>query len=50
MAAEFDASQHVFDLDITFDELGSRFLALRKVQWVKNGNQPDESKAKLDRR
>ena len=50
MAAEFDASQHVFDLDITFDELGSRFLALRKVQWVKNGNQPDESKAKLELR
>ena len=50
MAAEFNAEPHVFDLDVTFDELGSRFLALRKIQWVKKGEEPDESKAKIELR
>ena len=50
MAAEFNAEPHVFGLDVTFDELGSRFLALRKVQWVNKGEQPDESKAKIELR
>ena len=36
------------DLDAIFDEKGSQFLALRKIQWVKEGNEPDESKAKLE--
>ena len=31
-----------------FDEKGSTFLAIRKVQWVKEGAEPDESKAKLE--
>ena len=48
--ADFNAEQHVFGLDVTFDELGSRFLALRKAQWVNKGDQPDESKAKLELR
>jgi hypothetical protein len=50
MAAEFNAEPHVFGLDVTFDELGSRFLALRKVQWVNKGEEPDESKAKIELR
>lgn len=48
--ADFNAEQHVFGLDVTFDELGSRFLALRKAQWVNKGDEPDESKAKLELR
>ena len=48
--ADFDAKPHVFGLDVTFDERGSSFLALRKVQWVKSGDEPDESKAKLELR
>jgi hypothetical protein len=38
------------ELDSTIDEKGSIFIALRKVQWVKNGEDPDETKAKLDLR
>ena len=38
------------ELDSTIDENGSIFIALRKVQWVKNGEDPDETKAKLDLR
>jgi hypothetical protein len=50
--AEFTAEQHIFGLDVTFDEAGSRFLAMRKVQWVDKakGEEPDESKAKLELR
>lgn len=48
--ADFNAEPHVFDLDVTFDELGSRFLALRRVQWVNKGEEPDISKAKLELR
>lgn len=36
------------DLDAIFDERGSQYIALRKVQWVKEGVEPDESKAKLE--
>lgn len=36
------------DLDATFDEKGSAFLALRKIQWCKEGNEPDESLARLE--
>lgn len=50
MAGDFDRERHIFDLDVTFDELGSKFLALRKIQWVKKGEEPDESKAKLELR
>ena len=50
--AEFTAEQHIFGLDVTFDEAGSRFLAMRKVQWIdkSKGEEPDESKAKLELR
>lgn len=33
-----------------FDEKGSTFLSMRKVQWYKEGNEPDESKAKIELR
>ena len=36
------------DINETFDESGSRFLALRKVQWAVDDAEPDESKAKLE--
>lgn len=38
------------DMDIIFDEKGSRFLTMRKVQWINRGEEPDESKAKLEMR
>ena len=40
---------HVFkDYDVIFDEKGSKYGTIRKVQWVKEGKEPDESKAKLE--
>ena len=40
---------HVFkDYNIPFDEKGSTVGTVRKVQWVKDGNEPDESKAKIE--
>ena len=40
---------HVFkDYDIIFDEKGSKYGTLRKVQWVKEGKEPDEEKAKIE--
>lgn len=51
--AKGDFDRHLVkfgDLDSTIDEKGSIFIALRKVQWVKNGEDPDETKAKLDLR
>ena len=40
---------HVFkDYGITFDEKGSTWGTVRKVQWIKNGKEPDESKAKIE--
>jgi hypothetical protein len=38
------------ELDMTFDEKGSTFLAMRMIQWVKDGEEPDESKAHLELR
>lgn len=38
------------DLDMTFDEKGSTFLAMRMIQWVKDNEEPDESKAHLELR
>lgn len=38
------------DLDAVFDERGSTFLTMRRVQWVKEGQEPDPSKAKLELR
>ena len=40
---------HIFkDYDINFDEKGTTCGTVRKVQWVKEGNEPDESKAKVE--
>lgn len=40
---------HIFrDYDVVFDEKGNTCGTLRKVQWVKEGKEPDESKAKLE--
>lgn len=47
----FDESMkcHIFkDYGITFDEKGSTWGTVRKVQWVKDGKEPDESKAKIE--
>lgn len=38
------------NLDIIFDEKGSQFCALRKVQWGSEGMEPDSDKAKLELR
>ena len=49
----FDSNMqyHVFkDYDVPFDEKGSTVGTIRKVQWVKTGEEPDESKAKLELR
>ncbi len=40
---------HVFkDYGITFDEKGSTWGTVRKVQWIKGEKEPDESKAKVE--
>ena len=47
----FDESMkcHIFkDYGITFDEKGSTWGTLRKVQWLKGDKEPDESKAKIE--
>ena len=47
----FDESMkcHVFkDYGITFDERGSTWGTVRKVQWLKGDKEPDESKAKIE--
>ena len=36
------------DYGITFDEKGSTWGTVRKVQWLKEGKEPDESKAKIE--
>ena len=42
-------SYHVFkDYNIQFDEKGATCGTVRKVQWVKEGKEPDESKAKIE--
>lgn len=37
-----------FDFNISFDEKGSTCGTVRRVQWVKEGSEPDESKAKIE--
>ena len=37
-----------FDFNIPFDEKGSTCGTVRRVQWVKEGSEPDESKAKIE--
>lgn len=47
----FDSNMryHIFkDYNIPFDEKGATCGTVRKVQWVKDGNEPDESKAKIE--
>lgn len=47
----FDSNMqyHIFeDYNIPFDEKGTTCGVVRRVQWVKNGNDPDESKSKLE--
>ena len=47
--ADFNAEYHVFkDYNIVFDESKNKFGTLRLVQWVKQGTEPDISKAKLE--
>lgn len=42
---------HIFkDFDIPFDEKGTTCGVVRLSQWVKDGNEPDESKAKIELR
>lgn len=44
-----DLVYHVFeDYNIPFDEHGTTVGTVRKVQWVKGDNEPDESKAKIE--
>jgi hypothetical protein len=45
----FDSRCHIFkDYNIPFDEKGATCGVVRKVQWVKADEEPDESKAKLE--
>ena len=47
----FDESMkcHIFkDYGITFDEKGSTWGTVRKVQWIKGDKEPDETKAKIE--
>jgi len=47
----FDESMrcHIFkDYGITFDERGSTWGTVRKVQWLKGDKEPDETKAKIE--
>ena len=40
---------HIFeDYNIPFDEKGTTCGTVRRVQWVKGGAEPDESKAKIE--
>jgi hypothetical protein len=40
---------HVFkDYNIQFDEKGTTCGTVRKVQWVREGKEPDEEKAKIE--
>lgn len=40
---------HVFeDYNIPFDEKGSTYGTVRKIQWVSEGKEPDETKAKIE--
>lgn len=49
MAFDQNLQQKIFkDYNITFDEKGSTWGTVRKVQWYKTGNVPDESKAKIE--
>ena len=36
------------DYNVSFDEKANTFGTLRKVQWLSNGKEPDESKSRLE--
>ena len=49
--AEFNKHPYHFpSLDEIIDEQGSKYIALRKTQWIADGEEPDESKAKIELR
>ena len=51
MTADFNMHPVKFgELDAIVDEKGSQFIALRRIQWVKEGEEPDETKAKYELR
>lgn len=51
MTSDVGIRYHMFkDFDIPFDEKGTTCGTVRLVQWVKEGAEPDESKAKIELR
>lgn len=50
MAGDFQAMQyHIFkDYEIPFDEKGATCGVVRLAQWVKEGQEPDKEKAKVE--
>ena len=47
--AEFNKHPYHFaGLDEIVDEQGSKYIAIRKTQWIADGEEPDESKAKIE--
>lgn len=44
----FDREYHIFKEFGKFDEHGNSVGAIRQVQWVKSGDDPDEEKAKIE--
>lgn len=49
MATEFNKRPYHFPgLDEIIDEQGSKYIAIRKTQWIADGEEPDESKAKIE--
>lgn len=45
----FNSTYHIFeDYNILFDEKASTCGTVRRVQWVREGAEPDESKAKVE--
>ena len=53
MARESTNAIHFYthdNMDEIFDEKGNTFLAMRKIQWCKEGVEPDPDKAKLELR
>jgi hypothetical protein len=49
MSINANLTYHVFkDYNVVFDEKGSKFGTIRKVQWVREGKEPEEDKAKIE--
>ena len=48
---KFNAKPIFFDdINDTFDEHGNTFLAMRRTQWLKEGETPDKDKSKIELR